>query len=150
MNALNIPYSQISQFVGQSITPSLWLEITQERVNDFAKATNDFQWIHTDIERANKCLGGTIVHGFLTLSLIPYFTEQNIEFTGISRALNYGIEKSRFPQFVKTGARLRGISKIIDVKDYGGGKQIWLETTIEIENETKPACVATTIALLFE
>lgn len=150
MSAEIIHYSKLSEFIGKPLGPSHWIEIGQERVNNFAKATEDFQWIHTDIERATKCIGGTIVHGFLTLSLIPHFTAENIEFNGISRALNYGVEKARFPQFVKTGSKLRGNTKILEVKDYGNGKQIWLETTIEIENETKPACVATTIALLFE
>ncbi|MCX5444123.1 MaoC family dehydratase [Streptomyces nigrescens] len=121
-----------------------WQEITQERVNTFADATDDHQWIHTDPERAKDGpFGGPIAHGYLTLSLIiPLFGEL-LDITGISMSVNYGLDKVRFPRPVPVGARIRlhgAVGTVEDVK--GNGVQMPLTFTVEVEDSDKPACVA--------
>ncbi|MGW7518419.1 MaoC family dehydratase [Streptomyces sp. NPDC054796] len=121
-----------------------WLEITQERVNTFADATDDHQWIHTDPERAAQGpFGGPIAHGYLTLSLvIPLFTEL-LEITGTSLSVNYGLDKVRFPRPVPVGAKIRlhgAVGPVEEVK--GDGVQMRMTFTVEVEGSDKPACVA--------
>ncbi|MFC9879453.1 MaoC family dehydratase [Streptomyces libani] len=121
-----------------------WQEITQERVNTFADATDDHQWIHTDPERAKDGpFGGPIAHGYLTLSLIiPLFGEL-LDITGISMSVNYGLDKVRFPRPVPVGARIclhGAVGTVEDVK--GNGVQMPLTFTVEVEDSDKPACVA--------
>ena len=135
--------------VGQEIGVSDWLEITQERVNQFAEATGDHQWIHVDVARANREFGGTIAHGYLTLSLIPFLSEGMLPLSGAANALNYGSDRVRFTQFVRVGKRVRLRQKILAVEPKGPGMQVKAECTIEIEGEAKPACVAETITLIF-
>jgi acyl dehydratase len=126
-----------------------WLEVDQERVNLFADATNDHQWIHVDVDRANAGpFGGPIAHGYMTLSLIPYFGTQVMTFDTPGARLNYGLNKVRFPHPVRVGARIRAHVKLGEVTDLPTGKQVIAHYTIEIEGQAKPACVAETVVLL--
>ena len=133
---------------GKHLGTGDWLEITQERVNLFADATDDHQWIHVDVERAGQGpFGGPIAHGYLTLSLIPMLGKQIYTVTGISMGINYGLGKVRFPSVVPVGSRVRASIELVDVVDKPQGKQVTVRTTVEIEGGDKPACVAESIAL---
>ncbi len=132
---------------GLKIGPSDWMEITQERINTFAEATGDYQWIHVDEERAkNSPFGTTIAHGYLTLSLCAKLMPEIIEIKGMKMGINYGTEKVRFLNPVKSGSRVRGHGEFIEIKEVTGGYQSTLRVTIEIEGEDKPACVVDTIS----
>ena len=135
--------------VGTEVGVSDWLEITQERVNQFAEATGDHQWIHVDVERATREMGGPIAHGYLTLSLIPGLGGGMLPVKGVTRGINYGSDKVRFINMVRVGKRVRLRQKLIGVEQKAGGIQIKNECTIEIEGEAKPACVAETISVLY-
>jgi acyl dehydratase len=144
-----VALKDLPDLVGQEIGVSDWLEITQDRVNKFAEATGDFQWIHVDVERASREMGGTIAHGYLTVSLIPFLGAGLMEIEGVTRALNYGSDKVRFLNMVKVGKRIRLRSKMLSAEAKSGGVQVKNECTIEIEGEAKPACIAETISLYF-
>ena len=140
---------EVSAAAGEELGSSEWLTIDQERVNVFADATGDHQWIHVDVEAAKKGpFGGPIAHGYLTLSLVPYLGSQVLSFETPGAKLNYGTNKVRFPNPVLVGKRIRAHVAIADVADLPKGKQATLRYTIEIEGETKPACVAETVVLL--
>jgi acyl dehydratase len=140
---------EVSAAVGEELGTTDWLEITQERVDAFADATGDHQWIHVDVERATAGpFGGTIAHGYLTLSLIPQFTPQLFELETPGAKLNYGVNKVRFPHPVRVGSRIRATAQVVDVSDVPAGKQMVTRYTVEIEGEAKPACVAETVVLL--
>jgi len=140
---------QLADAVGEDLGSTDWLEITQERVDAFADATGDHQWIHVDVERAaDGPFGGTIAHGYLTLSLIPQFTPELFALDTPGAKLNYGVNKVRFPHPVKVGKRIRATAQIADVSDVPAGKQMVTRYTVEIEGEAKPACVAETVVLL--
>src|SRR5260221_9203845 len=132
--------------VGKEVGVSDWLQITQERVNQFADATGDHQWIHVDVERATREIGGPIAHGYLTLSLIPFLSAGLMAVTGVTRGVNYGSDKVRFTNMVRVGKRVRLRQKLIGVEAKSGGVQIKNLCTIEIEGEERPACVAETIS----
>ena len=134
--------------VGEHLGYSEWLEITQERVNTFAEATGDFQWIHIDVERAKSGpFGGTIAHGYLTLSLASFFLPQIARYEGFALAVNYGVDKVRFPSPVKVGSRIRAGAELIEVSDVsGGGIQTKTLITIEVEDQEKPCCVIESLA----
>lgn len=144
-----VEYSELARLAGEEVGLSEWLEVSQERVNKFAEATEDFQWIHVNVERAEREIGGTIAHGYLTVSLIPLLGQSVMEVTGVERALNYGSDKVRFVNMVKVGKRVRMRTKLLAVEPKGGGLQVKSENTIEIEGEAKPACIAETITLYF-
>jgi acyl dehydratase len=146
-----IKFTDLEKHVGQEIGHSEWVQIDQDRVNKFADATGDHQWIHIDVERAKKELPtkGTIAHGFLTLSLIPWLGSQIMRVDGVSRGINYGQNKVRFTNMVPVGARVRAKLKLLSVDDKSGGKQIISEYTIEIEGQERPACVAETIGIVY-
>jgi acyl dehydratase len=134
----------LRSLVGQDLGHSEWLEITQERVNTFADATDDHQWIHVDVERAKGGpFGGPIAHGYLTLSLvIPLFVEL-LTVEGITMGLNYGLEKVRFPSPVKVGAKIRLAAKVVSVEDVpGNGVQSTFDFVVEVDGQDKPACIA--------
>jgi acyl dehydratase len=132
---------------GLKIGPSDWMEITQERVNTFAEATGDFQWIHVDTERAKSGpFGTTIAHGYLTLSLAAKLMPEILKIENMSMGINYGTEKVRFLNPVKVGARVRGHGEFLEIKEVAGGFQSTLRVTIEIDGEEKPACVVDTIS----
>ncbi|HEY4333119.1 MAG TPA: MaoC family dehydratase [Ilumatobacteraceae bacterium] len=137
--------------VGEHLGYSDYLEITQERVNQFADATGDHQWIHVDVERATResPFGGPIAHGYLTLSLLPYLYPRVVQFTGFSMGVNYGANKIRFMAPVPVGARLRIGAKLLNVEDIAGGVQNTLEFIFEVEGATKPSCVAEVIFRLY-
>jgi acyl dehydratase len=129
-----------------------WLEITQERVNLFAEATGDHQWIHVDVERATaeSPFGGPIAHGYLTLSLSNLFLPQLIAVPGASAGVNYGTGKVRFPSPVPVGGRVRGGAEITAVEDIAGGVQTTIVITIEVESAEKPACVIESLSRWME
>ncbi|EFL27314.1 MULTISPECIES: MaoC family dehydratase [Streptomyces] len=133
--------------VGEELGPSDWLEIDQKRIDLFAEATGDHQWIHVDPEKAAAGpFGTTIAHGYLTLSLVPLFTPQLLGVEGVRMGVNYGTNKVRFPSPVPVGSRLRATGRITDVSEVKDGLQLTLTITIEREGSAKPACVAETVA----
>lgn len=134
--------------VGRDLGTTDWLEITQERVNTFAEATGDHQWIHVDIERAKaeSPFGGPIAHGYLTLSLTNLFLPQIVEVTGISSGVNYGVNKVRFPAAVPVGSRVRGNVRLDAAEDVRGGVQTTMLITVELEGSEKPACIVEAIS----
>ena len=144
-----VELKDLASIVGQEVGVSDWVQITQERVNMFAEATGDHQWIHVDVERANREIGGPIAHGYLTLSLIPFLSAGMLNVTGVTRGINYGSDKVRFTNMVRVGKRVRMRQKLIGVEAKAGGVQIKNLCTIEIEGEDRPACVAETISVLY-
>ena len=134
----------LKALVGEQLGYSDYLEITQDRVNLFADATGDHQWIHVDVERAKAGpFGGPIAHGYLTLSLGPALAPQIYRVEGVKMAVNYGTAKVRFPSPVPVGSKLRLGAKLLGVDDVGGGGvQVTMEFTFEVEGAAKPACVA--------
>ena len=132
--------------VGNHLGYSSYLTISQERVNQFAEATGDFQWIHVDVERAKTGpFGGPIAHGYLTLSLGPVFLPEIFAVSGISMGVNYGANKVRFMSPVPVGAQLRAGAKLMNVDEIAGGAQVTLEIVFECEGAAKPSCVAEVI-----
>ena len=146
-----IKYAELSKHVGEEMGVSEWVKVDQDRVNKFADATGDHQWIHIDVERAKREMptGGTIAHGYLTLSLIPMLSSQIMRIDGVSRGINYGSNKVRFTNMVPTGARVRARQKLLAVEPKGAGMQLTNEVAIEIEGQDRPACVAETISLVY-
>lgn len=130
--------------IGQEVGVSEWLAIDQQDVNAFAEVTGDRQWIHVDVERAQResPFGGPIAHGYLTLSLLARFASECIAVEGIKLAVNYGLNRVRFVSPVKVGSRVRARFELASVADIAGGAQMVWQATIEIEGGDKPACVA--------
>jgi acyl dehydratase len=132
---------------GLELGPSEWREITQEQVNQFADATGDHQWIHVDPERAAAGpFGGTIAHGYLTLSTLPEASFALMHVDDASAAINYGLNKVRFPAPVPVGSRIRASFRIVDVTEVEGGVQVTTSATVEREGGDKPVCVAETVS----
>jgi acyl dehydratase len=144
-----VAVADVPTLVGQELGVSDWLEITQDRVNRFADATGDHQWIHVDIERATKELGGPIAHGYLVLSLIPFLARNVIRYEGVSRGINYGSNKVRFTNTVPVGARIRLRVKMLACELRAGAIQVTNQCTVEVENEERPACVAEIVSLIY-
>ena len=143
--------ADMQPLVGQEIAISDWVTISQERINQFAEATGDHQWIHVDVERAkNSPFKGTIAHGFLTLSLIPCFSEPSIKVKSIKMGVNYGLNKVRFTNPVKVNSRVRGRFVLKAFDPIEGGAQVTMNVTVEIEGQEKPACVAESISRRYE
>ena len=143
--------ADMQTMVGQEIAISDWVTITQERINQFAEATGDHQWIHVDAERAkNSPFKSTVAHGFLTLSLIPCFAEPSIKVKSIRMGVNYGLNKVRFTNPVKVNSRVRGRFVLKAFDPIEGGAQVTMNVTVEIEGQEKPACVAESISRRFE
>ena len=137
---------EFSSAGGRDLGATDWLEITQDRVNLFADATGDHQWIHVDPERAaSGPFGGTIAHGLLTLALLPQFMQQLYRVDGVAMAINYGLNKVRFISPVPVGAKVRARGTIADVTTFPGGAQGTMVTTIEIDGAEKPAAVIESI-----
>jgi acyl dehydratase len=136
---------------GREVGISDWMTIDQERINRFAEATDDFQWIHVDKERAARELpdGKTIAHGYLTLALIPALTGGFVKVENLARALNFGCNKVRFYSMVPDGARVRGRATVLQARKRGGALHLTSEVKVEVEGERKPACVAETIGMYF-
>ncbi|MBU3863294.1 MaoC family dehydratase [Streptomyces sp. 4503] len=134
---------ELRSAVGEELGPSDWLEIDQKRIDLFADATGDHQWIHVDPEKAAAGpFGTTIAHGYLTLSLLPSFTPQLLRVEGVRMGINYGVNKVRFPSPVPVGSRLRATGRIVEVAEVKDGLQMTLAVTLEREGGTKPVCVA--------
>jgi len=128
--------------VGKHLGYSEWITVDQDRVNLFADATGDHQWIHVDVERATSGpFGAPIAHGYLTLSLSNYFLPQIVEVQGFSAGVNYGVDKVRFPSPVKVGSRVRAGAELAAVSEVTGGLQTTIVITVEVEGSPKPACV---------
>ncbi len=141
---------ELHTLVGEHLGYSDLLEITQDRVNQFAEATGDFQWIHVDVEKAKLGpFGGPIAHGYLTLSLGPMLGDQVWTVSGVSMGVNYGIDTLRFPAPVPVGASLRLGVKVLDVTEIDGGAQAKMEYTFEVDGATKPSCVADVLFRLY-
>lgn len=135
---------------GTTLGPTDWLAIEQDRVNGFAEVTGDHQWIHVDPERAKDGpFGGTIAHGYLTMSLVNFFLPDLIEVRGFTHAVNVGADRLRFLAPVKVGARIRGTGEIVGVEEVKGAIQSVVRVTVEIEGSEKPACVVDTISRYF-
>lgn len=136
--------------VGATAGPTGWVEVTQDRVDTFAACTGDDQWIHVDVERARTGpFGGTIAHGYLTLSMINLFLPELVEVRGFAHAVNVGLDKLRFLAPVKVGGRIRAISEVISAEEIKGAIQAVVRVTIEIEGGDRPALVADTISRYF-
>ena len=137
----------LAKAVGQQLGHSDWLEITQDRIDKFAEATGDHQWIHVDPERAKQGpFGATIAHGYLTQSLVNLFLPQIVEVRGISMGVNYGADRLRFPAPVPVGSRVRGSAELLEVEEIKGTVQAKIRVSVEIEGSDRPACVVDTIS----
>lgn len=142
---------EIASAAGKELGVSEWVQVTQERIDLFADATGDRQWIHVDPERAAEGpFGATVAHGYLTLSMLPFLGAQVYAFAGDVARINYGLNKVRFVSPVVVGSKVRNRVEVIDVKDLDKGQQITLQHTIEIKGADKPACVAETVTLLMD
>ena len=137
--------------VGQSYGPTDWLLVDQNRINLFAEATGDHQWIHVDPERAaDGPFGGTIAHGYLSLALVNHFLPQLVRAEGMRHGINYGCDRVRFPAALRSGSRLRGRAQLLAVEDLGGGAlQAKIRVTIEAEGVEKQECVAENLSRLY-
>jgi acyl dehydratase len=141
---------ELKSAVGKHLGYSDWLEITQDRIDKFADATGDHQWIHVDPERAAKGpFGACIAHGYLTQSLVNLFLPQIVEVRGISMGVNYGADKLRFPAPVPVGSRIRGSAELIKAEDVKGGVQTTVRVTVEVEGSERPGCVIETISRFY-
>ncbi len=135
---------------GEALGPSEWHEVTQDDINAFAEVTGDHQWIHIDVERAKETpFGGTIAHGYYTLSLAPMFSEQIFALKGFAFAVNYGLNKVRFPAPLPVGSRVRMHAKLKALEEVPGGAQMTVEVTFERDGGDKPVCVAETLARVY-
>jgi len=142
-------FEELTEAAGTDLGRSDWVTIDQRRVNQFADATGDHQWIHVDLERAAQGpFGATIAHGYLTLALVPWLGSQVFTLRTPGAKLNYGVNKVRFPAPLLVGKRIRLHVRMGDVVDIPSGKQLTVHHTVEIEGEEKPACVAETVVLL--
>ncbi|GLW54816.1 MaoC family dehydratase [Kitasatospora phosalacinea] len=140
----------LKALAGTDLGTSGWLDVTQQRIDTFADATDDHQWIHTDPERAaTGPFGAPVAHGYLTLSLfIPLFTEL-LEVEGVTTKVNYGLNKVRFPSPVKVGSRIRLAARLAEVAEVPGGLQVTVDGTIEIEGAAKPAAVLQSVSRFY-
>jgi acyl dehydratase len=136
---------------GETLGTSSWHEVTQQDIDAFADVTGDHQWIHVDTERAKDTpFGGTIAHGYYTLSLAPRFTEEVMKLEGFAFAVNYGLNKVRFPAPLPVGGKVRMHAKVANVEPIQGGAQVTMQLTFEHEGSEKPVCVAETLARFYE
>jgi acyl dehydratase len=134
---------ELKRLVGQELGTSSWVDVDQDRINRFADATDDHQWIHVDVERAKAGpFGGPIAHGYLTLSLIIPMFDGVLQVDGVAMGVNYGLNKVRFPAPVPSGSRIRLTATLAEVEEIPGGVQAVVDALIEVEGGTKPVCVA--------
>ncbi|MBV9004669.1 MAG: MaoC family dehydratase [Solirubrobacterales bacterium] len=140
----------LRESAGRHLGHTEWQEMTQERVNQFADATDDHQFIHVDVERAKSTpFGGTIAHGYLTLSLMAPVGQQLLQVTDAKMGINYGLDRVRFPAPLPVGAQWRGSAEILEVSEVPGGLQLKMKGTIEVKGSEKPACVAESLVRLY-
>jgi acyl dehydratase len=142
--------ADLQSAVGERLGESEWLAIEQARIDQFAEATGDHQWIHVDpVRAAQGPYGATIAHGYLTLSLVNLFLPEIVDVQGISMGVNYGCEKVRFPAPVKVNSRVRGVGELVAVEEVKGAVQARIRVTVEVEGSDKPGCVVETISRYF-
>ena len=136
------------ELVGTELGPTEWVEVGQDRIDLFADATGDHQWIHVDVERATaeSPFGGPIAHGYLTLSLVNMFLPELITVAEFSAGLNVGLDKVRFPSPVPAGSRIRATGEVVSAEEVKGGVQVVVRVTVEVESQDRPACVADTVS----
>ncbi len=136
------------ELVGTELGPTEWVEVGQDRIDLFADATGDHQWIHVDVERATaeSPFGGPIAHGYLTLSLVNMFLPELITVAEFSAGLNVGLDKVRFPSPVPAGSRIRATGEVVSAEEVKGGVQVVVRVTVEVEGQDRPACVADTVS----
>jgi acyl dehydratase len=146
---LRVGLADLATLVGQEVGVSDWLMIDQSRIDRFAEVTGDRQWIHVDVERARREVGGTIAHGLLTLSLLPVLTASVIDIHGVARGLNYGFDKVRFISPVPAGARIRSRHRLEAVEPKAGGVAVKQTCTVEIEGAEKPALVCEWLSVFY-
>ncbi|MBV9799726.1 MAG: MaoC family dehydratase [Solirubrobacterales bacterium] len=140
----------LRESAGRHLGHTEWQEMTQERVNQFADATDDHQFIHVDLERAKSTpFGGTIAHGYLTLSLMAPVGQRLLQVTDAKMGINYGLDRVRFPAPLPVGAQWRGSAEILEVSEVPGGLQLKMKGTIEVKGSEKPACVAESLVRLY-
>lgn len=145
-----VDFSDLANQAGRTLGPTDWMTLDQRRIDLFADATDDHQWIHVDPGKAAKGpYGGTIAHGYLTLALVNKFLPELIKVEGAQLGINYGCNKVRFPSPLRAGARIRGQGRIDEVTPAGEGQQLVITVAIDIENGDKPACVATTVSRFY-
>ena len=137
-----IPLREVKSLAGQELGVSDWHRVSQEEINLFAEATGDFTWFHIDVPRAEKEMGGTIAHGFLTLSLVPALWHQIGEITEFKSGYNYGLDKVRFTSPVKAGANVRLRATMLPPQERRGGTIVGVQCVVEVEGEERPALVA--------
>ncbi|WP_040796121.1 MaoC family dehydratase [Nocardia higoensis] len=143
--------ADLEKAVGEHLGYSDWYTVTQEKVNLFAEATGDHQWIHVDPERAAQGpFGGPIAHGFLTLSLLPVLSKQVFRVDGLKMGINYGQDKVRFPSSVLVGSRLRAGIELLSVERSAAGARVRTRVTVQVEEAPKPACVAEHISVMVD
>jgi acyl dehydratase len=141
----------LREAAGADLGYSDWVLVDQDRVNGFAEATGDFQWIHVDVERAkNGPFGGTIAHGYLTLALVVPLMADLFRVEGVRMGINYGVNKVRFPAPLPVGSKVRAHGEVLSVEEVTGGVQVTNRVTVEREGGEKPVCVAETVVRLFE
>ncbi len=142
--------TDLQALVGQRVASSDWISVGQDRIDQFARATGDHQWIHVDpVRAAAGPFGATIAHGFLTLSLLPEMSAAAMEVLDTRMGVNYGLNRVRFPAPVPSGSRLRGHFKLLSYEPLDGGAQLTMEVTMEREGSHKPVCVAESVARRF-
>lgn len=143
-----IALADLPRYAGTEVGTSPWLEMDQERIDRFARATEDYQWIHLDADRAESGpFGSTIAHGFLTLSLISSFTSAILKVEGVAQTINYGANRLRFLTPVRPGDRIRSRLEILRVEDFKGGVKVENRSTVEIDGAERPACIVEGIAV---
>jgi acyl dehydratase len=144
-----IHVKDIASLIGEPLPPSNWRLVDQELINRFADVTGDHQWIHIDVPRAKQELGGTIAHGFLTLSLMSAMAKETLEVDGLVRAFNYGFERVRFTGVVPAGSRIRMTANVAKVEPKSGGLLVTRSCAVEVEHQPKPVIVADWLGLYF-
>jgi acyl dehydratase len=145
---IHTSYARLPELAGRDLGRSGWFLVDQDRVDAFSDATDDHQWIHVDTRRAGEVHGGTVAHGFLTLSLLPRLAAELLEIEGMSQMINCGTNRVRFTNMLRTGARVRLHQQVEAVEPRAGGQQLVTRCTFEIEGEEKPACIAESVMLI--
>jgi acyl dehydratase len=141
---------EVKEYAGRELGVSDWHLVTQEAIDEFAKVTGDDQWIHLDVERASETpFGGTIAHGYYTLSLAPMFTYKLFSLEGFAFGVNYGLNRVRFPSPMPVGGKVRMRAKLAEVQEISGGAQLVTELTFEREGGDKPVCVAESLSRVY-
>ena len=147
---LKVGYAQLAGQVGARLGPTEWMTVDQARIDLFAQATDDHQWIHVDpVAAAAGPFGATIAHGYLTLALVNSFMPHLLTVTDTSMGVNYGCDRVRFPSPVTVGSRIRAAGAVTGVEPAGGGQQVVVRVTVEIEGEDRPACVVDTLSRFY-